>query len=135
MLKIRQDQIFQMMEDEDAFVRWYLDVFMPEHLPVYYHSPIHPESRKEMVIQGRLYANQFGLFEFPSLVHFITMMFNIGPNFFVFPGFREALQSTARSENEVIDRMYAVNSSAAAAAMKGADDRYWWPNTIPRDTK
>jgi hypothetical protein len=85
-----------------------------------------------MVLQGKKYAAMFGLVTFPSIVHFVTMMFNVGPNFFIFPGFREALTARAASESEVIDRMYAVSFEDAQRAMQGADDRYWWPETIPK---
>lgn len=132
MLKIRQDQIYEMMDDDAALTHWYLNVFMPEHLPTFYYSPIHEESRREMVLQGKKYAATFGLHKFPSIVHFVTMMFNIGPNFFLFPGFREALTSRASSEEELIDRMYAVSHYDAERAIRGADDRYWWPETIPK---
>jgi|688.fasta_scaffold01473_19 hypothetical protein len=132
MLKIRQEQIYKMMDDDESLVTWYLNVFMPEHLPTYYYSSIHEESRREMVLQGKKYAAMFGLVTFPSIVHFVTMMFNVGPNFFIFPGFREALTARAASESEVIDRMYAVSFEDAQRAMQGADDRYWWPETIPK---
>lgn len=132
MLKIRQEQIYEMMDSDEALIHWYLNVFMPEHLPAYYYSTIHEESRKEMVLQGKKYAAGFGLVTFPSIVHFVTMMFNVGPNFFLFPGFREALITKANTEEEVIDRLYAVSASDAEAAIKGADDRYWWPETIRR---
>jgi hypothetical protein len=130
MLKIRQSQIYQMMDDDESLVNWYLNVFMPEHLPAYYYSPIQEQSRKEMVLQGKKYAAQFGLTEFPSIVHFVTMMFNLGPNFFMFPGFKEALAKKSSSEEEIIDRLYAVSAADAERALEGTDERYWWPETI-----
>jgi len=132
MLKIRQEQIYAMMNDDESLVHWYLNVFMPEHLPTYYYSSIREESRREMVLQGKKYAAMFGLDTFPSIVHFVTTMFNIGPNFFLFPGFREALTARASSESEVIDRIYSVSVEDAQRAMQGADDRYWWPETISK---
>ncbi|MEL7497428.1 MAG: hypothetical protein AAFN77_07435 [Planctomycetota bacterium] len=130
MLEFNQGQLYQMVENDDDFVNWYKDRFMPEHLPEFHFSPIQDESKREMILQGRAYARKFNLKTVPAHAHFITMMFNIGPNFFTFPGFRHALTKPWDNEEQVIDRLYNVSFEHAERAMKGADDRYWWPDTI-----
>jgi hypothetical protein len=87
MLRIRQDQMYALLKDDEAFVRWYKDEFMPRHLPEYHFSSIQDASRREMILQGRAYARRFHLDEVPGQVHFITLMFKVSPNFSSFLGF------------------------------------------------
>lgn len=135
MLQIRQDQMYALLKDDEAFVRWYRDEFMPRHLPEYHLSPIQEVSKREMILQGRSYAQRFRLAEVPSQIHFITLMFKIGPNFFEFPGFRDALAARGVKESAIIDDLYRVSAADAERAMKGADERYWWPTLIPAEPK
>lgn len=135
MLQIRQEQIYGLLKEDEAFARWYMWEFMPRHLPEYHFSAIHKDSKQEMILQGRAYARRFHLEEAPSHIHFITLMFKIGPNFFEFPGFHDALTSRRVHESDVIDALYRVSTADAERAIKGADDRYWWPAMIPTEQK
>ena len=129
-LSISRSQIDAPLDGDESFAQSYIDGFMRTHLPGFYWS-LSPESRFEMVIQGRHYARSFGIADRHSQMMFITMMWQIGPNFFVFPGFAEVAQVQGLSGPQKIDGFYAVPKPQAIAAIHGADDRWWYPQTLP----
>jgi hypothetical protein len=99
---------------------------MPAHVPEFAYA-ISEEGKREMVLQGRRYAERFGIRDVPSQYHFITLMWKVGPNFFEFPGFRETLMDPKLTGPEKINRLYETPGEQAVEAIMRADDRYWYP--------
>lgn len=118
--------------DPDAkFAYWYVEEFMRHKLAEYYYA-VSDEGKREMVLNGRRYAQSFGLRDSPSQAHFITLMWTIGPNFFLSPGFREITYNEGIDGPAKISAYYAVDRELAADAIMNADDRYWYPEMISR---
>ena len=93
---------------------------------------ISDESKHEMVLNGRTYARQQGLEGNESHARFITLMWLIGPNFFLCPGYSEALSATTMSENERLDCCFEMNKERAVNAICKADALYWYPEMVER---
>lgn len=130
MLIIRKDQSDAFLADKSWFVQWYVSRFIPDHLPGF-HETLDDQDLKEMVTYGRHKAIELGFDDPPSQVHFVTLMFKIGPTFYKFPGFREITETKGISGPERIRRYYEeVTSDQAAEAILGAEDHCWGPDSI-----
>lgn len=125
-LRMSKEQRYATLLDDKAFAEWYVTEFMPDHVPELAHT-LSEEGKREMVIQGRRYAERFGVRDVPSQYHFVTLMWKVGPNFFEFPGFRETLSKQDLTGPEKIARLYETPPEQAAEAIMHADDRYWYP--------
>lgn len=135
MLRIRQEQLDVFLADESWFVQWYVSSFMPDHLPGF-HETFDDQELKEMVTRGRRRAIEQGFDDPPSQVHFVTLMFKIGPTFYQFPGFREITETKGVAGPERIRRYYEeVSEEQAAEAILGAEDRCWGPDLIEEEDK
>ncbi len=97
---------------------------MPTHLSPF-HQVFEPEKLRAMVKTGRDEALKQGFTEPASQVHFVTLMWHIGPNFHHFPGFREIAKATEQPERYRIKRFYQVSDEQQREAIEGCDDRYW----------
>lgn len=132
MLTIRKDQMSVGISDEKAFIDWYVNEFMPDHLPEF-HESFSSEDLGRMVRRGRNEAIKYGFDDPPSQAHFVTLMWKLGPNFHHFPGFREIAEDRGQPGPERIGRFYQVSDEEGGEAVLGADDRYWFPETFFRE--
>lgn len=131
MLTITQAQTLLAIDDEPGFLAWYVDAFMPDHLPEF-HRAFRRDDLIGMVGRGRRVAIARGFDDPASQAHFVTLMWTMGPNFHHFPGFREIARDRSQPGSLRIDRFYReVSSEQGADAVLGADDRYWF--TDPAD--
>lgn len=128
MLTIRQDQMTLRIADEQGFIDWYVNEFMPEHVPEF-HEALSNKDLNEMVAHGRREAIKYGFNDPDSQVHFVTLMWNIGPNFHHFSGFREIANATDQPGPQRIELFYRVSDEQGAAAVLGADDSYWFSDS------
>lgn len=128
MLIIRREQMTMRLAEERGFIDWYVNEFMPDYLPEF-HETFSYEDLAEMVRHGRREALKYGFDDPESQVHFITLMWKIGPNFHHFPGFREIANATDQPAPLRIERFYQVSDEEGADAVLGADDRCWFPET------
>lgn len=128
-MKLSAQQMQAGLKPDDAFADWYSEQFMKVHLPQYYLS-VSDEGRLEMIINGRRYAEQHGLTDIRAQVRFITLMWQIGPNFFVHPGFKDVLADRRVSDMNRIDHLFEVPKEQATFAIMNADDRYWYPYMV-----
>ena len=129
MIKVTSTQIYAPVESDADFADWYVTQFMPVHVTEM-DAAVSAEGKHEMTIQGRRYAESFGITDVPSQYHFVTLMWKVGPNFFGFPVFNRILANTALSGPEKIDECYSVSGEDAADAIVGADDRWWYPDMV-----
>ena len=119
------------VHSDEGFCAWYVGEFMKTHLPTQYYS-VSDDSKHEMVLNGRRYAQARGLEDPQSQAHFITLMWEVGADFFRHPGFAEIFADTALTGPQKIDRCYEVPSDTAAKAMMQADPLYWYPSMVAR---
>lgn len=133
-LKISGAQMAAPLQTDAAFAAWYVENFMKTHLPRHYWG-LRPESRREMTVNGRRYARHFGIADIPSQMGFVTLMWQIGANFFTHPGFHEIAADTRLSGPEKIDAFYEVPEAQAVHAITNPDDRYWYPEMIGLEAK
>lgn len=130
MIQIRDEQLGAFLADERWFINWYVRRFIPDYLPGF-HETFTDEELREMVAHGRRIAMQYGFSDAPSQVHFVTLMFKIGPTFYKFAGFREITEATDLPGPERIRRYYEdVPRDLAAEAILGAEDRCWEPDLV-----
>ena len=132
MIKLKKSQMQAAMRSDAAFAEWYCEEFMKVHLPQSYFS-VSDEGRREMVLNGRRYAQHFGFSDLRAQAEFITLMWKIGANFFVQPGFAEALSDRTETDLVRIDGLYNVSRDQAADAILKQDARYWYPEMLQRD--
>jgi len=125
MLTIRKEQITMRLFDEVGFVDWYVNEFMPEHLSEF-HEALPNEDLEEMIRHGRKEALKYGFDDPESQVHFITLMWEIGPNFYLFSGFNDIANATDQPGKLRIEQFYQVSDEEGAEAMLGADDTFWF---------
>lgn len=125
-LRLSTELMYATVSEDKPFAEWYVTKFMPAHVPEFAYA-ISEEGKREMVLQGRRYAERFGIRDVPSQYHFITLMWKVGPNFFEFPGFREILKDSKLTGPEKINRLYETPGEQAVEAIMCADDRYWYP--------
>lgn len=128
-MKLTRQQMQSGLRGDPEFAHWYAEEFMKLHLPQFYFA-VSPEGRTEMILNGRRYAEQHGLTDVRAQVRFITLMWQIGPNFFVQPGFREVLADRSGTDMDRIDRLLDVPRDQAADAILQTDNRYWYPEMV-----
>jgi hypothetical protein len=130
-MKLSAQQMQTGLRPDPAFAAWYGEEFMKIHLPQSYFG-VSDEGRPEMILNGRRYAEQFGFTDIRAQMRFITLMWQIGANFFVHPGFREVLADRNLPELDRIDQLYNVPKDQATYAIMNPDDRYWYPYMVPK---
>jgi len=124
LLRLRPEQMTLRISEEEGFVDWYVDTFMPKHLASS-HETFSEQELSQMVTHGRNEALAYGFTEPRSQVHFVTFMWKIGPNFHHYPGFREIVQSIHLPGAERIKCFHALSNEQWANAVEGADENYW----------
>lgn len=132
MLKISQEQLRKAHVGTDtAFAEWFVEDIMKTWLPQYYFS-VSDTGKREMVKNGRRYAIGFGLDDPQAQAHFVSLMWEIGPNFYVFPGFSDVLQRADIKNMEKIDLLFdgTVTEAQAVKAIMNPDDRYWYRENL-----
>lgn len=116
---------------DDKFAEWFVEEIMKDLLPEYYLNISH-EGKREMVINGRRYAREFGLKDPEAQAHFIRLMWMIGANFYTFPGFRDVLARDDLQDMERIDSFFdgTVSEQEAVQAIMKADESYWFRDDL-----
>ena len=125
MLTIHPEQMTLKIAQEPGFVDWYSNDFMAEHLSEF-HALFDNESLHEMVKNGRKEALNHGFKDPTSQVHFVTLMWHIGPDFHQFPGFQEIAHTSQQAEPERIDHFYQVSDTQWDDAVRNSDNRHWF---------
>lgn len=133
MISIKNDLLTLNISTEQGFVQWYVHRFMPDHVPDL-HQAMDNATLEKMIRNGRNQAISMGFYQPSGQVHFVTLMCKIGANFYDFPGFKEIAQATHLPEEERVEAFYQVSDEQGAAAFEASNDRYWFPDTIRRET-
>jgi hypothetical protein len=126
MLRLTQAQMLLAIVEERGFVDWYVDRFMPDHLPDF-HRAFSRNELVSMVRRGRQEAIVYDFDDPASQVHFVTLMWTMGPTFHHHPGFREIATARDQPGPARIERFYReVTDEQGASAVLAANDRYWF---------
>jgi hypothetical protein len=125
----RSDQMMGGVIRDDDFAEWFVEDVMKQHIPDPYYA-VSPEGLREMTINGRQYARQCGITDFPSQAHFLILMWKISANYWLQPGFREVAMNPTIAGPDKIDALYAVPKDQAVHAIMHPDDRYWYPEMV-----
>ncbi|MFW5444394.1 MAG: hypothetical protein ACKE51_08825 [Methylococcaceae bacterium] len=125
MLIFRDDQLTIPIANEQGFVDWYIECFMPENLTKY-HRMFDEETRRKRVKHGRDIAIRYSLNDAISQVQFIALMWRFGAHFYRYPGFWAVTQQTDNAGPERIDQYYLLSDNEFAAVMVGEEYSDWF---------
>jgi hypothetical protein len=125
MLILRPDQLTLTIADEQPFINWFVDIFMPEFLDDFY-TTIDREILIQRIRFARNKALSFGFNDPICTTHFVWLMWEIGPDFYTFSGYKEIAEATWQNQTERIDCFYhGVTDEQDKAAMFGTDISAW----------
>ncbi|MFK7835574.1 MAG: hypothetical protein AB8B60_05085 [Sulfitobacter sp.] len=130
-MRLTHDQIAARVDKDADFADWYVEDVMRNHFPQDYWD-LSEEGKREMVLNGRAQARQFGFTRNQSQARFVTLMLLIAPNFHVQPGYRDALADPALSEDARLDLCFDMDKDRAVDAIRQADALYWFPDMLRR---
>lgn len=124
MIVMRKGQMTLLIANEQGFVDWYVDKFMPEHL-----AKFHKNFERDVLVKrvrfGRKKALSFDFSDPVSVTHFVTFMWASGPAFYTYPGFKEIIEASYLPDMERVDNLYEVTDEQNMEAMLGADEEAW----------
>lgn len=126
-LRLNDKQLEKIRQQERVFVEWYVEEIMQSYFPEMYFS-LTDEGKREMIGNARRYALEHGMETAEAQGHFIGLMWDVGPNFYLFPGFKEVLARDDLQGMEKIELIFkpgTISRAQSAAAVAGADERYW----------
>jgi len=125
------DQMKGPLAQDDAFAEWFVEDVMKQHIPAPYFA-VSAEGLREMTINGREYARRCGIADFESQAHFVILMWKIGANFWLQPGFHAVATHAEMKGPQKIEAFYAMPQDQAVHAIMHPDDRYWYPDMMER---
>lgn len=117
------------MSDED-FAKWYVADILDSEFPNFTRDLGRSQCERQ-TRNGRRYATHFGITRPDLQGQFLTIMWALGPNFFVIPEFRRILDRSDLTADQKLDALYATSPDAGAQALRRADDLYWYPWLVP----
>jgi hypothetical protein len=126
MLIIKENQMMIGISEEEGFVNWYINEFMPECLPIF-HKAFNTEELLEMISTGRRIAIQYDFNNPVCQTHFITFMWEIGANFYQQPGFKEIIKEVDSLEDVKINKFYTeISENKKNNAIDKSNDWSWF---------
>jgi hypothetical protein len=126
-------QMSAYLRNDDDFAEWYVEEFMQNFLPQYYFN-VSDDGKRRMVTNGRHYAQGHGLTANEAQAHFITLMWEIGANFDLQPGFRDVLARGDLANMDKINHLFdgGVTEDQAVFAIQHNDERFWHRDVLAR---
>ena len=116
-------------QSDTQFLEWFVDSFLAKHFPEAF--CVDRSMLLSMHAHGLRYARHFGFQERPDQTQFLALMNDVGPDFWRFEGFREAMERTDLTPDQRIDQVYAsVSGEQFEAAVMGQDGLYWFPHQV-----
>lgn len=126
MLRLTLDQIMAAPLDDQVFAEWYVDEMMPLAVPDK-HDPLRRDELIDMTLGGLTVPRHFGVKRPDLAAQVLTIMWALGPSFYLVPAFRRVLEREDLDETAKVDALYAVDGNAAADAEEICDTRHWFP--------
>ncbi|MGL5008947.1 MAG: hypothetical protein ACRC6I_03640 [Paracoccaceae bacterium] len=90
-----------------------------------------PKILKEMTISARSYARRLGFADVESQALFVNLCWEMGPGFFLWPGFREIAVDPHLSGLQKIALFEEVDIDLAVDAIVGRDSAMWFDAPVP----
>jgi hypothetical protein len=127
MLKIRQEQLEAMFtQDKGKFIDFIIGHLQRECRDSV--RDIDPVSLREMVTNGLARARSHGLSKAKALTAFVSIMFEIGPNFDEQPNIRRALRDHATRIDEDFETIFKfLPDNAWDEAERNRNSAAWFP--------
>lgn len=126
-IKFDPQQMNAMLREDDDFVDYFTKEVMPKHLPSFANMAASPQAA-EMTRWGRRYAEHFGFSDPIYQVHFVVLMWRIGPDFFLFEPYRTILEDRDQSEEQRMERCNLEPTMAQEGqAIARSKNDYWFP--------
>lgn len=130
-LKLTSSQMRDpVMKTDQGFANWFVDEWMPEYLPDYMTG----QSREmliDMTLSARGYARHFGIHDVDSQLAFVLLCWDMGPGFFLFPGFQEIVRNPDLTGPQKIDAIERVDEDLAVEAFIGRNSSHWFDAPLP----
>jgi hypothetical protein len=131
MLELRDDQLTLPIASEDGFVTWFVEEFMPDFLLEFYET-LDYSILLERARYGRNKALSFGFKNPVSHTHFVWLMWEIGPDFYTFPGYKAIVEDQQKSEIQRVDSLYtAISNEQHRNAMLNGKEQAWLSQDHP----
>jgi len=126
MLKVRKGQFDAFLSDEEGFISFIIGHLCEESPELIERIP--PDDLREMVRNGLARARSHGLRSPGDLAAFVSIMFEIAPNFDEHPAIRQALDDARVPVDKRIDTLFErVPEKAWEEAEKNYDAKAWFP--------
>ena len=118
-----------LMTDE-AFADWFVDHWMEIELKDFKYRQ-DDAVLKGMTISARNYARHFGINDPESQVQFVHLCWELGPGFFLFPGFLDIAVDRNLSGPDKIEAFYNMPEDQAVDVMLGRNSSHWFDAPLP----
>lgn len=128
-MKISKTQLDSVQIPDRQFVDWYVEEIMKDELRHFY-VDLGPDTCRTFTLNGRRYAEHFGFSEARLQAQFLTLMWELGPNFHTVGAFRTVLEDDRLDQEQKIEALYSVSDAAGEQAIEQADDEHWYPELI-----
>lgn len=126
-IKFDPQQMNAMLRENDDFVHYFLNEIIPKHLPNHADIALSPAAI-EMTRWGRRYAEHFGFSDPIYQVHFVVLMWRIGPDFFLFEPYKTILADRSQSEEQRMERCnLEPTMKQEGDAIARSNTAYWFP--------
>lgn len=126
-IKFDPNQMNAMLREDDDFVDYFTKEIMPKHLPSFAGMAGSPQAG-EMTLWGRRYAEHFGFSNPIYQVHFVVLMWRVGPDFFMFEPYRSILADREQTEEQRMERCnLEPTMKQEGDAIARSKNEYWFP--------
>lgn len=117
-------------QTDEGFVTWFVDEFLPEHFPEAFNG-VSRRALYKMHTNGLKYARHFGFEQREDQGQFLALMNDVGPDFWRFDGFKQAIVRSDLTPKQRISLIYeTVTDDQFSDALFGQDPLYWFPHQI-----
>ncbi len=123
-------EMTERLRDPHNFASWFVASVMQEHHK-HFVADLGVEACEEQTRTGLLYALHFGFTIPENQALFLTLTWDIGPNFYEEPEYAAVLANTQLSECDRAHELFEVSPQATENALKRADYMYFFPWDIP----
>lgn len=126
----KKQKVAGYLQEDNSFADWYVDEFMEANLKDLKFG-IEDAVLKKWVLNGRGYARHFGITDPSDQAMFVTLMWEVGPDFFKFDGFRQIAIDPEMPSGEKIRRFFDMDADRAADAIVNSDMTCWLQCDLP----
>ncbi len=115
--------------DSDSFSDWYFTNVIRTKLPEF-EQDLGERCCKTFTRNGFLYAVHFGIKRVDLQAKFVTLMWELAPNFFMTQEFSEILNASSLNQEQKIEAIYSLPKEVSEAAHANDEPDYWYPELV-----